>query len=43
LPSCKGLGTIKKINEEYLVENPNFSINQGALLPLETLKETNGC
>mgnify|MGYP000019320886 FL=1 len=37
-PSCKGLGTIKKINEEYLVENPNFSINQGALLPLEILK-----
>jgi excinuclease ABC subunit A len=37
-PLCKGLGTIKKINEEYLVENPNFSINQGALLPLETLK-----
>ena len=37
-PTCKGLGTIKKINEEYLVENPNFSINQGALLPLEILK-----
>lgn len=37
-PSCKGLGTIKKINEDYLVENPNFSINQGALLPLEILK-----
>ena len=37
-PSCKGLGTIKKINEDYLVENLNFSINQGALLPLETLK-----
>lgn len=37
-PTCKGLGTIKKINEEYLVENPNFSINQGALLPLEVLK-----
>lgn len=37
-PSCKGLGTIKKINEEYLVENLNFSINQGALLPLEILK-----
>ena len=26
-PACKGLGTIKKINEEFLVENPNFSIN----------------
>lgn len=37
-PTCKGLGTIKKINEEFLVENPNFSINQGALLPLEVLK-----
>jgi len=37
-PICKGLGTIKKINEEFLVENPNFSINQGALLPLEVLK-----
>ena len=37
-PTCKGLGTIKKINEEFLVENPNFSINQGALLPLEILK-----
>ncbi|GAB1357533.1 excinuclease ABC subunit UvrA [Cloacibacterium normanense] len=36
--TCKGLGTIKKINEEFLVENPNFSINQGALLPLEVLK-----
>lgn len=37
-PTCKGLGTIKKINEEFLVENPNFSINQGAILPLEVLK-----
>ena len=37
-PTCKGLGTIKKINEEFLVENPNFSVNQGALLPLEVLK-----
>lgn len=37
-PTCKGLGTIKKINEEFLVENPNFSISQGALLPLEVLK-----
>ena len=37
-PTCKGLGTIKKINEEFLVENLNFSINQGALLPLEVLK-----
>ena len=37
-PTCKDLGTIKKINEEFLVENPNFSINQGTLLPLEVLK-----
>ena len=35
---CKGLGNIKKINEEFLVENTQFSINQGALLPLEVLK-----
>ena len=37
-PTCKGLKKKKKINEEFLVENPNFSINQGALLPLEVLK-----
>ncbi len=37
-PTCKGLGNIKKINEEYLVENPKLSISQGALLPMEILK-----
>ncbi|PVV58579.1 excinuclease ABC subunit UvrA [Chryseobacterium sp. HMWF035] len=37
-PSCKGLGTIKKINTDYFVENPKLSINQGGLLPLEDLK-----
>ncbi|KMQ67304.1 excinuclease ABC subunit A [Chryseobacterium sp. FH2] len=37
-PSCKGLGTIKKINTDYFVENPKLSINQGGLLPLEDIK-----
>lgn len=37
-PHCKGLGTIKKINIDYLVENPKLSISQGALLPLENVK-----
>lgn len=37
-PHCKGLGTIKKVNTDYFVENPKLSINQGALLPLEDLK-----
>ncbi len=37
-PTCKGLGHIKKIREEFLVENPKLSISQGALLPLEILK-----
>lgn len=37
-PSCKGLGTIKKVNPEYFVENPELSINRGALRPLEDLK-----
>jgi excinuclease ABC subunit A len=41
-PSCKGLGTIKKINTDYFVENPKLSINQGGLLPLEDLNLTNG-
>lgn len=36
--NCKGLGTIKKINTDYFVENPKLSINQGALLPLEDIK-----
>lgn len=37
-PTCKGLGTIKKINPEYLVGDPKLSISQGVLLPLETHK-----
>ena len=40
-PHCKGLGIIKKINSDYLVENPKLSVSQGALLPLETLKGSN--
>ncbi|WP_300671360.1 excinuclease ABC subunit UvrA [Soonwooa sp.] len=37
-PTCKGLGTIKKVNTDYFVDNPKLSINQGALLPLEQIK-----
>lgn len=37
-PHCKGLGTIKKVNADYFVENPKLSINQGGLLPLEDIK-----
>lgn len=37
-PNCKGLGTIKKVNTDYFVENPKLSINQGALLPLDDIK-----
>ncbi|TXF79384.1 excinuclease ABC subunit UvrA [Chryseobacterium sp.] len=37
-PHCKGLGTIKKVNTDYFVENPKLSINQGGLLPLEDIK-----
>lgn len=36
--TCKGLGTIKKVNTDYFVDNDKLSINQGALLPLEQLK-----
>lgn len=36
--TCKGLGTVKKVNTDYFVENDKLSINQGALLPLEQLK-----
>lgn len=36
--TCKGLGTIKKVNTDFFVENPKLSINQGALLPLEFIK-----
>lgn len=35
---CKGLGTIKKVNTNFFVENPKLSISQGALLPLEDIK-----
>ena len=37
-PHCKGLGTIKKVNTDYFIENPKLSINQGGLLPLEDIK-----
>ena len=37
-PSCKGLGTIKKVNVDYFVDTPTLSIKQGALLPLEHIK-----
>ncbi len=37
-PNCKGLGTIKKVNTEYFVDNPKLSVNQGGLLPLEDMK-----
>ena len=37
-PYCKGLGTVKKVNIDYFVENPKLSINQGGLLPLEDIK-----
>ncbi len=36
--NCKGLGTIKKVNPQYFVENPKSSINNGGLLPLEDIK-----
>lgn len=37
-PHCKGLGTIKRVNPAFFVENPKISINAGALLPLEDIK-----
>lgn len=37
-PHCKGLGIIKKVNTSIFVENPKKSISQGALLPLEDIK-----
>ena len=37
-PYCKGLGTVKKVNTDYFVENEKLSINQGGLLPLEDMK-----
>lgn len=37
-PNCKGLGTIKKVNTDYFVENEKLSVEQGALLPLDDIK-----
>lgn len=37
-PKCRGLGTLRKININSLVENPKLPIEQGALLPIETIK-----
>lgn len=37
-PNCKGLGTIKKVNTDFFVENPKLSVNQAGLLPLEDIK-----
>ena len=37
-PHCKGLGTIKRVNPDYFVENGKLSISNGALLPLEDIK-----
>lgn len=37
-PNCKGLGTIKRVNPDYFVENGKLSISNGALLPLEDIK-----
>ena len=36
--NCKGLGTIKKVNTDFFVENPKLSVNQAGLLPLEDIK-----
>lgn len=37
-PNCKGLGTIKKVNTDFFLENDKLSVNSGALLPLEDIK-----
>ena len=37
-PYCKGLGTVKKVNTDYFVDNPKLSMYQGGLLPLEDIK-----
>lgn len=37
-PNCKGLGTIKKVNTAFFVENPKLSVSQAGLLPLEDIK-----
>lgn len=36
-PNCKGLGTIKKVRSEFLVNDEKLSVQQ-ALLPLQVLK-----
>jgi len=36
--TCKGLGSVKKINIDSFVEDPKRSINGGALLPLEQME-----
>ncbi|MEC5395118.1 excinuclease ABC subunit UvrA [Bergeyella sp. RCAD1439] len=37
-PHCKGLGTVKRVNTDYFIENDKLSINQGGLRPLEDFK-----
>ncbi|MDL1912959.1 MAG: excinuclease ABC subunit UvrA [Bergeyella sp.] len=37
-PYCKGLGTVRDIKTDFFVEDPEKSIDQGALLPLEVIK-----
>lgn len=37
-PVCKGLGSIRKINEDYFIEDPKLSVSQGGLLPLQDMK-----
>lgn len=39
-PVCKGLGLVKKINIDYLVEDQQLSIQAGALKPLAVLKNS---
>jgi excinuclease ABC subunit A len=36
--NCRGLGTIKKVNPDFFIDNYKQSISQGALLPLEDIK-----
>lgn len=37
-PVCEGLGSIRKINEDYFIEDPKLSVSQGGLLPLQDMK-----
>jgi excinuclease UvrABC ATPase subunit len=41
-PNCKGLGTIKKINTDYFIDNPKLSINQGGFCHWKISNPTNG-